>query len=255
MEGLPQDINNKKKEYFIKIGLRIRKALELHKQSGLWNKKNGKRDWGNVSEHCLVAAARSEIFSDILDFTENLKKDLMIAAGLHDFFKKNEKEIVTKGGLNWDSFAKSSREAENKMEEAGFSDTVIRLANAVGHNSLIETEKLLLEEQLTPEDLACLVLHYIDDYTVGSEWATGGQDKTNLDMRVDNNIKNPRYAQLNEEGKAIFNGETTFEAQRRIGHLVEEKLTEFINKKSNQSINSKDLPQFIDQQIKNNIES
>jgi len=103
-----------KTKYFSNLALQTRQALRLHKEAGLWERKEGKRDWGNVSEHCLVAVARSEIFADKLNLPENLKKDLMIAAALHDFFKKGEKEIVTSEGLSWSSFEKADQESEKK---------------------------------------------------------------------------------------------------------------------------------------------
>jgi len=147
------------------------------------------------------------------------------------------------------------------MREAGFDNRVIRLAGSVGTNSLKETEEILKKEFLSQDDIAFLILHYVDDYTINSDWVKQSElssDNTlinDLDRRMYKNEVNQRYIKLNEEGREHFNGETSFEAQRRIGHLVEERLASLINKNSNQSINSKDLPQFIDTEIKNKIEA
>ena len=90
----PEQIIDKKREYFVRLGLQMREALKLHKKAGLWERKEGKRDWGNVSEHCLVETARVNVFADKLGLSEDVKKDLATAAALHDSFKKGEKEIV-----------------------------------------------------------------------------------------------------------------------------------------------------------------
>lgn len=257
-ENLEQFID-KKRKYFTNIGLQMREALKLHKKAGLWERNNGKRDWGNVSEHCLVEVARVDVFAEKLNLPEDLKNDLKIAAALHDFFKKGEKEIVTSEGLSWDSFEKASEESTRQMREAGFSERVIRLANSVGHESLLETESILKKESLSLEDISYLILHYVDDYTIGSDWVKpveeiNGKQVNNLDFRVNKNEANPRYAKLNEEGRKKFAGETTFEAQRRIGHLVEEKLASIITEKIGLTITPKELPQFIDKEIQSKIE-
>ncbi len=258
-ENIEQAIN-KKREYFIHLGLQVREALKLHKGAGLWERKEGKRDWGNVSEHCLVEVARVSVLADELELPDDIKSDLKIAAALHDFFKKGEKEIVTAEGLTWDSFERASEESSRQMKEAGFSERIIRLANSVGHGSLIETENILNQENLSPEDIAYLILHYVDDYTIGSEWAKEAEvldDKNinDLDRRIEKNKANPRYSQLDEEGRERFQGETTFEAQERIGHVVEKRLSSLLNERNRELSSPKELPQYIDQKIDNKIES
>lgn len=249
---------DKKRQYFVKLGLQMREALKLHKKAGLWEKKEGKREWGNVSEHCLVEAARVDVFADKLNLSEDLKHDLKIAAALHDFFKKGEKEIVTSEGLTWDSFDKATAESTRLMREAGFSERIVRLANSMGHDSLFETESIVKKESLSPEEIAYLILHYVDDYTIGSDWVeplenVGDKQINNLDRRIDKNEANPRYARLNEEGRTKFAGETTFEAQRRIDYLVEERLASLIVEKTGQNISPKELPQFIEREIQSKI--
>lgn len=259
MRENPELFSDKKRLYFVSLGLRVWEAFLLHKKVGLWNRTDGKRDWGNVTEHCLVEVARVDIFTDKLNLPEDIRKDLNTAAALHDFFKKGEKEIITSEGLSWDSFEKASEESTRQMREAGFNDRIVRLANSIGHGSLVETDSILKKESISSEDLAYLALHYVDDYTIGSDWANPVEnidDKqiNDLDRRMDKNEANQRYARLNEEGRTKFSGETTFEAQRRIGHLVEERLACFIAGNSGQTLDPKELPQFIDREIQSKIE-
>lgn len=260
-----EEFEHKKTKFFSGLALQLKESLRLHKEAGLWERKEGKRDWGNVSEHCLVEVARSKIFADWLGFSEGTEKNLMVAAALHDFNKRQEiqqvKKAIAEGKSNWDAFEESGEESKRKMEEAGFSETVIWLASSVGHTSFVETESILKKPELSEDELAYLVLHYTDEYTRGSEWAIPaetdeeGSKVNELDRRVDKNEANPNYDQLNEEGKAHFGGETTFQAQRRIGHEVENRLAAIINQKREELINPKDLPELIDQDIRAKIES
>ncbi|OGG50020.1 hypothetical protein A2763_03690 [Candidatus Kaiserbacteria bacterium RIFCSPHIGHO2_01_FULL_54_36] len=250
-----------KTRFFSRLAVEIREALKLHKKAGLWERKDGKRDWGNVSEHCLVEVARTDVFADMLNLPDDLKEDLRVAAALHDFFKKGEKEIVTKKGLSWDAFEAASEESTRQMREEGFSERIVHLANSSGHTSFLETEDILRKESLSQEDVAYLVQHYVDDYTLGSGWTApaeitaDGRHINDLDRRIDATEPNPRYAQLNEEGRAKFGGETVFEAQRRIGNAVEARLARLTNENSGQSIHPKDLPQLIDKEIRKRIQS
>lgn len=258
MRENPEQFIDKKRQYFVSLGLRMREALRLHKKTGLWERKDGKRGWGNVSEHCLVEVARVDVLADKLNLPEDIRKDLNIAAALHDFFKKGETEIVTSEWPSWNSFEKASRESTRQMREAGFDERIIHLANSIGYGSFVETERILNKEFFNSEDIAYLVLHYVDDYTIGSDWVNPAEkiaDKqiNNLDRRVDKNEANQRYARLNEEGKTRFSGRTTLEAQRQIGHLVEEKLASLIAENTGQTISAKELPQFVDTEIQSKI--
>jgi len=250
----------KKTRYFSALGLQMREALRLHKDIGLWKKVEGKRDWGNVSEHCLVEVARARVLATKLGLGQDMVHDLETAAALHDFYKAQEKKIVTEGGLNWESFDKAAQQSDDHMRQAGFNEQVVRLAGSVGHTSLNETEKILAQPELPENDLAYLVLHYIDDYSVGSDWAQensigdDGVRRNNLDRRMDANDANKRYAVLNEEGRQHFDGRTSFEAQRQIGKVVEKRLAQLLTERTGKPVDPIELPELIDNTIKAQIE-
>ncbi|MBI3624043.1 hypothetical protein HY218_00235 [Candidatus Saccharibacteria bacterium] len=250
------DFEAQKTDYFVQLGVHVQDALKLHKARGLWERDaEGKRDWGNVSEHCLVEAARAREFGQLLGFEEGLIEDLITAAALHDFYKKDEKAIVTKQGLSWEAFEEASHESSEAIREAGFSDRIAWLVGAVGHGSLLDTKEILEETEPTPDQEAFLVMHYIDDYTVGSDWAEPASGVSNFDIRMDKNEANERYRLLNEEGRPFFNGRTTFEIQRQLGHEIEARLVDMINVRSGQHVSPADLPVFIDDQIRTRIAS
>jgi len=262
METVSQEFSDQKQSYFTRLGREQKQAFKLHKASGLWDREDGKKEWGNVSKHCLVEIARVDILANTLGLSEEITNDLKTAAALHDFYKKGEVQNLDNGGLNWASFEKSVAEAESEMYEAGFSDRVIRLASAIGHGhpkSIIRAEQLL-NQPLSAEDMAFLIMHYVDSYTVGSdrvnspETLEDGQKINDIDRRYLKIAQNPRINDLNEAGREYFHGETLVATQRRVAHLVEDKLAELVSKKNNRPIDPLDLPNFIDQELHARIE-
>lgn len=240
-----------KREYFRNLGLEIRGALRLHQAAGLWERVGGKRDWGNVSEHCLVEAARAEVFAGLLGLSSELKKDLKTAAALHDYFKRREKEITRQGDNTQAAFAKAEAESLRLLTEAGFSERVIYLTGGTGsvESIKVETPRLLKKPQLSEDEIAYLILHYIDDYTTGSDWVTpvethpDGGTVNAFDRRMDD--LDVRYPQLKAEGFNDF--------QRNVGHEVEERLAGLISERTGRKIDPKLLPELIDQEIRKRI--
>lgn len=252
-----KDNNTKgKTRFFSRLAVEVMGSLKLHKKEGLWdrNEKN-ERDWGNVSEHCLVEVARTKLLSRNLGLSEEETKKLTIAAGLHDFFKKGEKSFIEHGILTWESTEKSEEESRRIMTENGFSQEIIELAHSVGHDSLSKVEEILNKQDLTEHEIAFLIMHYVDDYTIDSEWCKPASDgKNDLDRRMEKNETNPRYQVLNQDGIGKFmENETTFQAQHRIGKLVESRIAQLMTDRLYEEIRPTTLPARIDEGIKNEI--
>ncbi len=253
------DFDKQKQEYFWKLGVHLKSAMRSHKDQGLLEKTpEGKRDWGNVTEHCLVEAARAREFGEILGFAPDLAEDMITAAAIHDMFKLNEKKIVSARGLGWDAFEEVNRQLVKVMRESGYSDRVIWFAGAVGHGSLLDTQSIMEQTDLSPDEEAFLVMHYIDDYTVGSDWAEppkeiDGKRISNFDVRMDMNEANERYNKLDQDGRTLFEGRSTFEVQRELGHAVEDRLASMVSERTHTSITPDMLPVFIDDQVRQRI--
>jgi len=254
----------KKTNFFVKIGLKLKDEFLLHREAGLWGKDTEKEEeaenWRSVSEHCLMEVARVSVFAKQLGLSESVTKDLTEAAALHDFFKKEEMKKAGPNGLSWYDMEVASKRAAEFLRKNGIREKVITLVNSVSLDSLKDMEKICGKIHLSGSDIARLVLHYVDDYTQGSDWVepavvVGGKKMNSLDTRVTKAEENPKYKQLDEDGRKFFGGEVPHEAQRRIGHLVEKRLFDILNAKSAQNIDPEDLPQFIDQQIIAKIES
>lgn len=261
METYSREFTDRRRAYFVKLALESKEALKLHKTSGLWGKKDGKKEWGNVTEHSLVEIARVDVLAAMLDLPQEIIRDLKTAAALNGFYKRDEVQNLGNDGLNWASFEKSAEEAERTMHEAGFDDRVIRLAFAIGHGrprSIIRAEQLL-NQTLSEEDMAFLIMHYVDSYTIESNWAhlpetlESGGKINDVDRRYLKMEQNPRLNDLNESGREYFQGETLLYAQRRVSHLVEEKLAQLVSQKLNTSIDPLKLPNLVDQEIHTRI--
>ncbi len=250
--GIPHE---QVRNYFVKLGLQLKNPLRLHKAAGLWDRipkssQVGLKEWGNVSEHCLVEAARVAVFSTWLGFSRDLREDLIHAAALHDYFKKREKEMTRQEGNTEVSYDSAERESYRLLTEAGFSPRVIYLTDATGTVESVRTRtpQILNEQELSEDDIAYLVMHYVDDYTRGADWAIPveqQQDRmvNDFDRRMDDLEK--RYPELREEG--------FLELQRGIGYQVEQRLADLISQRTGLNINPKKMPEMVDEEIRKKI--
>ncbi len=249
----------KKTEYFSKLARSVKNAFALHNNEGnLWQKKDGKEDWKNVSEHCLVEIARVNTLGALLELNQETVKDLMYAAALHDFSKKKEKELqVPEGGITWEQYDKEiSQWSRKTIAGNGLSENIVELSGSVGHDSLIKTEDLLKKDknELSESDIAYLVMHYVDNYTLGSDWVKPINGMTNeIDNRTEKDKNNPTLKNLQEDSKKILNGRNYVDVMKDTGHDIEKLIVKLIKEKKNIEVDPLRLPEFIDEEIKKEI--
>ncbi len=245
--------------YFSRLGFTTRPALRMHQERGLWIRANDRRDWGNVTQHCLAEVARATVLGRLLNLPADIVNDLQMAAAMHDFGKKDEKIIAQTADSQWNGFEQAANFTKQLMIDSKVTPEIIKLVESVGHLSLPEAQEILNRQTISDRDIAFLLMHYIDDYTVNSEWSlpakvtSQGQCVNSLDDRIDKNESTFRYSILNEEGRKHFNGETTFHAQRRIGNMVEQTISDLLRLRSGVNVEPKDIPIFVDNIIKNQI--
>lgn len=244
---------------FEKFAEKYQEPLKLHEDPGhLWDKDEQGRDWRNVTEHCLLEAARAEVFSEKLKFTTELAQDLATAAALHDFYKKIDiqytREDLAAGGSGDAGNLRSEAEAAEYLRRAGYNERVITMIKGVGGDpgKLLLIKKLFDEGQPSDDNIAEMVLHYIDDYTVGNAPAAEAKDgKNDVDARMERNATNADYKKMNEGAMEIYKGtllegRTRFAAQAEIAHLIEQKLSQLIKERSGEDIEPLRLPEAID---------
>ena len=259
----PFDLDTQK--YFKALCLKVEKALALHEAAGLWEKGRGGRDWSNVSRHCLFEAARAEILAEWLGLPKKIKEDLILAAALHDFNKKQEIEGFMKASQRGVSAVIAAlyqmEEAKIKrLHDAGFEESVIRLTGVTGGmpEILLEIKNILEKKKLSDKEIAFIVIHYIDAYTIDCDWVeSAGLGKNDLDRRVE---KNKKYGELDRAivearvpRKVFFKNRTASEVMGFLGHEIERVLVKIIFEKIGRRIKSLELPEIIDGEIKKRI--
>src|SRR3989344_1031447 len=253
---------DKKGAYFGALFLRNWHAFQLHKREGLWIKvDSGKRDWGNMSEHCAVVAARAGTVARMLGLSPKTERELEQAGSLHDLSKKRQKITVTGAGLSYESFDKAAEESESLLLSLGIGKEIVEIAGSCGHEALLGTINPTLKipvNQMSELDKAKLVMFYVDTYSMGSGWVTpastlDGQGENDLDRRIASNEKNPRYTTLNEAGRIHFDGKTSYQAQLSAGKQVQSLITYLINQRTGGNTYPINLPEEIDKRIKDEI--
>lgn len=242
------DFEAKKIAFFSRFASSLKEAFKTHKEMGLWSKEDS---WKNVSEHCLVEAVRAKEFASLLKLSEEETKNLILAAVLHDVGKKIEIKALKESDGTLDTYDRIQDKI--KSELIGYiSSNVGEINSSIAHEGFFkDIIEILSKGELTERDISKIVMHYIDDYTIGSEWVVDASEgKNDLDRRVEKNEANKNYVKINLDGKRYFGGKTTYEMQREIGHAVEERLVKIMREKSGVEIDPVLLPEFIDKKIR-----
>ena len=255
------------RKYFTRLGLKAGKALALHEAAGLWERKDGERDWSNVSRHCLIEAARVEVFAEWLGLLGHVKNELILTAVLHDFNKKQEvfsmKEAASRGApFVVYALYKMEGEKTTKLRESGFGEFAVRLACASGGSpeTSLEVRRILSASSIPVEDLAFLVMYYTDAYTRDANWVEPARGEANdLDRRVQGNKK---YGALDTAiiaervpNEPLFKGKTASEVMGELGHEIERLLVKIIFETTGRCVEPLLLPEVIDEEIKKRIEA
>ncbi len=222
-----------------------------------------KENWENVTGHCLIEAARACVFADLLGFSTQLKKDLALAALLHDGHKKLEIEAIQEEIKNGGSGRAASLAVTKKyLEELATKGVPKRTIELIGFAGgmpevLFAAKEILDHASLAEDDVAALVMHYVDAYTKNDEWVESSSGNLNdVDRRAKKNKDNPNYKKIGEEidrilrGQPFFSGMDSFEAMALLSHKIEEKFSELIVQKNGMHIRPFDLPQEIDKILK-----
>lgn len=164
-------------------------------------------DWANVFEHCVTEARAASLLAVALKLSPQDRDNLVKAAFLHDWNKRNEREAANKEGFK--AYNEHASLSAKGLSEMGYSKRVVGLTESVGHTSLKSIE--------ASADFLARVMHYLDDITHGDK-------VVGLDERIDQLEAAPRYKDLNESGRAIHGGRTYFQVQREVGKAIEAEI-------------------------------
>lgn len=190
-----------------------------------------------VLEHVLVVAARTDELAQLLQMSDDMRQKLRAASILHDAGKYEERLMMLQaqqeGTSQWDAYDFAATRSWVNMRDTGLDEDIVEIAGAAGHATIPDAKFYMDElDHLTEKQLAWLALHYVDDFTRGSESVAPaslntetGSPENDLDRRMEMNRKNPAYDALNQEGlKREGFHQLTFDVQQTVGHRVEQLL-------------------------------
>lgn len=270
-ETKPLSYEGKRAHYWARMALSVREGLMMHKVSGQIPRarKTQERPWENITEHCLVQVARGETLGRWIGLPEDLITEIKNADVLHDFHKAPEilamREATAVGRSPLAAVKLEQETDERLLRSFGFSSRVIRLAGSTGGHAaqLIETQRILDQETLSDDDWAYLIVHYVDDCSIGSDWVlpskvdASGRRVNIIDYRAEEN--KTIYHQISQEirqelaSHPKLGGMDTHDAMSIVSHEIEKRLAERIFEKTEERIDPLLIPEVVDQKIRNTI--
>ncbi|TSC75816.1 MAG: glycosyltransferase [Parcubacteria group bacterium Gr01-1014_31] len=168
-------------------------------------------EWSNVADHCLTEAAAADILAELLQLPAADRTTLVKAALLHDWYKRKERERVTREGQG--TYDASAATSEQGLAALGVDPTVVTIAHRVGHTQC----RYFLDHPDAP--LLERAMFWLDTVTHGNRIV-------GINERVDQLESADRYRELNEQGRAVLGGKTYFQAQRGTALAIERQLTQ-----------------------------
>ncbi|MDO8602196.1 MAG: hypothetical protein Q7R62_03720 [bacterium] len=225
-------------------------------------------NWDNVIDHCLLEAARAEVLADCIGLSAETKKNLVQAAVLHDFYKKHEVEgmrsEVAAGGSGWKSYQATGKEAVHILKEASISPDVIEIFSSIGSQPVVleQINSILKKSVFAEQDVVRLAMHYLDDYTIDTDWVrpaekdAAGVMITDFHRRMQRNKSRPSYEKMNQEQRAeyknnpLFAGKEPFQVGLELCKKIGEYFVRRIKERSGVSIEEVRLPEYIDAQLR-----
>ena len=174
--------------------------------------------WENVFFHCLAEALTIKIICTEISHTNT--KAMVIAAFLHDAYKRREVETVEQSALTSAlAFLESEKSSKIWLQSLGYPQDVVHLQSGFGDSA---AEKIFTGHI---SDLDRRILHYVDDITMGDLIVP-------LEDRMQALEQNPRYAAQNIWHRQTFNGLTLYQAKRIINQETERDLAAILKLKN-----------------------
>ncbi len=261
--------DSKATRFWANMGLSVRDGMKMHRLSGQLEK--GPDSWRNVPQHCLVQVARAETLGRWVGLPDPLIADMKMGSFLHDFAKKQEititREANTSGGSPLSAVNAEHEKSESLLRQVGFNNRIIRLAGSVGGlvPQLTETQRILDKTTLSDDELAYLIVHYVDDCSIGSDWVKPSVVDEDgsiniIDYRARGLRANSTYNIISQEvteelsGYPEFEGMDNIEAWSLVSHRIERRLAERISETTGETLDPYFIPELVDQKIREAIE-
>ena len=273
LEKRPPSPTEIKTAYWARMALSVRQGLAMHLVSEQMTKTPGtqERPWRNVTEHCLVEVARAEVLGEWLRLPKDLIMDIKLGAVLHDFSKRQEITVTRKANQNNDSPLDAVKVVQTKSDEmlitAGFNNRVRRLASASGGYApqLVEAQRILDQSTLSNDDLAYLIVHYVDDCSIGADWVKSSQVDNHgkriniIDYRTQGDKSKSDYRLIDQEiavelaNHPKLGGMNPHNAMAIVSRQIEERIAEHIIQRTGEDIDPLRIPELVDEKIRTAI--
>jgi hypothetical protein len=106
------------------------------------------------------------------------------------------------------------------------------------------------------DDIAYLLMHYVDGYTRGAEWvASASATENDVDVRAHKDRKNSTLHNLLKDGRSFLDGRDYPDVMQATGHQIENLFSEMIQERNGINIMPLQIPEYIDAEIKQEIET
>lgn len=258
-----------KARFWARMGLSVREGITMHQVSGQMTK--GPDTWRNVPEHCLVQVARTETLGRWVGLPDSLIAEMKVGSVLHDYHKKQEitatRQANQTGTSPLAAVNAEHKKSESLLKAAGFNDRIIRLATSAGGlvPQLVESHRILDKPILSDDDWAYLIVHYVDDCSIGADWViptlvgTDGKRVNIIDYRANALKANSTYSKISQEVTAellahpVFGGMTNLDAWSMTSHRIEQRLAQRISERTGEAIDPLTIPELVDQRIREAI--
>lgn len=224
----------------------------------------------NIVDHERREVPQVDVLAELLGVNETIRHYLRQAALNHDAPKLWEKKYIGRVGATLPAFERLEV-IQDRLIKKNLRQAVKNIMAGAGVPSFARIQALLREKrrrkipfsEWRPFEQAQAILHYVDSITIDDTW----HESKAVDEKNEKVVNQLDRRSFRQEGKAgnrrldndarrrrVFRGESLHEAQRRLGHQLEAIFVERIRQHTDLVINPLDLPEFIDQQIREKIE-
>lgn len=208
---------NQKTEYWNSFAKKHLPEIRLLFQGGkLWSKEG----WRNIVEHSLPQGAAAEVLSDMLQFPEEEKQELIKNSICHDWDKRIDKKPE-------DFTNKDQKKASKLITKIKLNQNLLAATKPEFVNQIISDQENSKE---TPIDQ--LIMFYIDEITMGGGDNLGGF--VSFETRLEETKH--RYPELSPEH---------WDKEIRAGHIVQNRIFQMLREKGILIEKPDDLPSFI----------
>ncbi len=211
-ESGKKSFNEMKSQYFSYFALRHLSTMRILRGGGILGKEN--IEWRNIAEHCLVEAVGADILAE---YTGADRDSVVVAALLHDWYKRNEIEAMKQEGVSL-GYKKADQKDRLILKTYGIDDAIISLT----HSNIIQSIDPLYLEQRTLNEK---IIHFIDFATSGTHFVQLKERRQSLEKKKQN-------IDFSNSFKNQYEGNSLYDVQYMIGAQEQEEFEKLIGVES-----------------------